>query len=397
MEILSRSIPSFPKDTTAPFPLSKDSINLLHRICDLHVYLKDGILGYVVELALVNRGNFRILKMIPIPVTLKSNTFTYIETGESILCLDQARQFYLMLNEDELRQCKKKDSNFYVCKQNQPMIFSHTQESCAVKLLQLSEQIPCSCETRIVKLSNTVWIQLLNNDWIYFSPTLDSVIVLCDDKEPIDVSLKGIGKLHINSGCKGYSSTALLPTSFTVTSNTSMNGGDLLTQIPLQLDCWNSLKRSILVIYILDMKFKQVVSHLDDLKYASHKVSDLEREVQEQEWQNKHLSNHVSYSVMVYVILILVSLYALYKLYKYVKGWLAGNSRLKALTAPTLETSVSTGSSGLGNTVNINIKTSNKSLVTGQEAIPLRGSAPSLQEETPTCRSLRPRSHKSYF
>jgi hypothetical protein len=187
--------------------------------------------------------------------------------------------------------------------------------------------------------------QLLNNDWIYFSPTLDSVSMLCDDKEPIDVSLKGIGKLHINSGCKGYSSTALLQTSFTVTSNTSMNGGDLLTQIPFHLDCREELTEKINFSNIhLDMKFRQVVSHLDDLKYASHKVSDLEREVQEQEWKNKHLSNHVSYSIMVYVILILVSLYALYKLYKYVKGWLAGNSRLKALTAPTLETNVSTGS-----------------------------------------------------
>jgi hypothetical protein len=115
MEVLTRSIPSFPKD----------SMNLLHRICDLHVYLKDGILGYVVELPLY-RGNFRILKMIPITVTLKPNTFLYIETVESILCLVQARQFYLMLTEDELRQCKRKDSSCYVCKQNQPMMSSHS-------------------------------------------------------------------------------------------------------------------------------------------------------------------------------------------------------------------------------------------------------------------------------
>jgi hypothetical protein len=102
MEVLTQSIPSFPKDTAAHFSLSEDSINLLHKICDLHLYFNDGILGYVVELPLVNRGNFRILKMIPIPVTLKPNTFLYIETVESILCLDQARQFYLMLTEDEL-------------------------------------------------------------------------------------------------------------------------------------------------------------------------------------------------------------------------------------------------------------------------------------------------------
>jgi hypothetical protein len=398
MEVLTRSIPSFPKDTTTPFPLSEDSMNLLHRICDLHVYLKDGILGYVVELPLVNRGNFKIFKMIPIPVTLKPSTFLYIETVGSILCLDQARQFSLMLTEDELRQCKRKDSYSYVCKQNQPLLSSHSQESCAVKLLQSNDKIPKSCETRIVKLSNTVWVQLLNNEWIYFSPTVDSVTVLCGEKEPIDVTLKGVGKLHMNSGCKGYSSTALLQTSFTVTNNVSMKGGDLLTQIPLQIECCEDLNEKVNLSSIhLDMKFKHIVSHLDDLKYASFKVSDLEKEVKEQEWKNKHLSSHVSYSVMVYIVLVLISLYALYKLYKYVRGWWTGSGGLKALTAPILEARASTGPGGLGNTVNINIKTSNDSLVADSEAIPLRDSVQSLKEETPTRRSLRPRLTKSYF
>jgi hypothetical protein len=80
------------------------------------------------------------------------------------------------------------------------MMSNHSQESCAVKLLQSSDKIPRSCETRIVKLSNTVWMQLLNNEWIYFSPTVDSVTMLCGEKEPVDVSLKGMGKSHINSG-----------------------------------------------------------------------------------------------------------------------------------------------------------------------------------------------------
>jgi hypothetical protein len=73
------------------------------------------------------------------------------------------------------------------------------------------------------------------------------------------------------------------------------------------------------------------------------------------------------------------------------RGWWTGNGRPKALTAPTLEASASTGSGGLGNTVNINIKTSNESLVGDPEAIPLRGSVQSLKEETPTRRTLRPR------
>ncbi|PNF43795.1 hypothetical protein B7P43_G09756 [Cryptotermes secundus] len=82
MDALTRSFPSFPKESMTPFPLSKDSINLLLKICDIrvHVYLSGGILGYVVELPLVNRGNFKILKMTPIPVGLDLNKFLYIDT-----------------------------------------------------------------------------------------------------------------------------------------------------------------------------------------------------------------------------------------------------------------------------------------------------------------------------
>jgi hypothetical protein len=53
MESLMRSAPAFPKDTTLPFPLSKDSIHLLFRLCELQVYIKNGVLGYAILLLLV--------------------------------------------------------------------------------------------------------------------------------------------------------------------------------------------------------------------------------------------------------------------------------------------------------------------------------------------------------
>jgi hypothetical protein len=70
MEDLIKSVSSFPKDTTLPFPLSKDSAHFILRLCDLQVYIKNGILGYVTLLPLVNRGNFDIYRLIPIPVPL---------------------------------------------------------------------------------------------------------------------------------------------------------------------------------------------------------------------------------------------------------------------------------------------------------------------------------------
>jgi hypothetical protein len=70
MESLTKSISAFPKGTILPFPLSKDSSHLVLRVSRMKVYTKEGILAFVILLPLINRGTFKIYKLIPIPVPL---------------------------------------------------------------------------------------------------------------------------------------------------------------------------------------------------------------------------------------------------------------------------------------------------------------------------------------
>jgi hypothetical protein len=100
------------------------------------------------------------------------------------------------------------------------------------------------------------------------------------------------------------------------------------------------------------------VSQLDDLKFASHKISKVESMIKEQEWKRLHMSSHNTYSVLVYVCLVLIVLYILYKFYNCFKGKF---SCVKAITDTT----------GVGN-VNIKFHTSNESLAMAQEDVPLR-------------------------
>ena len=60
METLIKSVSAFPKDTALPIPMSKDSGHLLVRLYELQVYTKNGVLGFVILLPLVNRGNFNV-------------------------------------------------------------------------------------------------------------------------------------------------------------------------------------------------------------------------------------------------------------------------------------------------------------------------------------------------
>jgi hypothetical protein len=56
----------------------------------------------------------------------------------------------------------------------------------------------------------------------------------------------------------------------------------------------------------LNTNFKHKVSHLDGLKIASHKISEVEHMDMEQEWKRLHATSHNSYSVLVYICFLLI-------------------------------------------------------------------------------------------
>ena len=271
-----------------------------------------------------------------------------------------------------------------VCKHGQPLLSSHLHENCMVKLLQPWGNVPTICEKRIVDISNSIWTQLTNNEWIYFVPSSESITILCVVKPPVDIVVSGIGKLGINSHCKGYGKSALFQTHSILDANNQGYESDFISKVHLEYDCCEELhvKFNISTLH-LNTSFKHVVSHLDDLKMASRRISEVENMIREQEWKRLHASYHNTYSVLVYICLVLIGFYILYKLYNCVK--------VKVNCVKSL-----TDSNGSGNVVNVKIHTSNESLAMAQEDVPLR----ELNSQSPDAkprRSHRLRTAKSCF
>jgi hypothetical protein len=401
VETLRSSISSFPKDTMAPFILSKDSLHLVTKICDIHIYVRNNIMGFVINVPLISRGTFKTFRLIPIPIAIEKNKFIYLETENKLLYVDQIRQYYFSTGREELRRCKALEPNKYICKQNKPLLNSHMQECCEIKMLQPRLSIPKLCDTRIVQITHPIWTQLeKGNEWIYFIPLSDSMTILCPEKDPMDIVLTGTGKLMIRAGCRGYSSTALLETRREIQANTSKLGGDLLSKIETPFECCENLgiPRNLSKIE-LDTKFKHIVSHIDDLKYASFKISELEKKVKEQEWKQKHDTYHKTYSTIAYIFVSILILYGMYKLGRIILNRWRGNRTVRAIVETTSDVSSALKTSGSGNIVNINIKTSNESLSGNPEAIPLHDlEGSSVRENTPELRrSRRSKATKSYF
>ena len=396
---LKESQSFFPQNTILPFPLSKNITSLLYQVSDVQVYVRNGRLSYVVSVPLVNKGEFKVYYLVPIPVPVNTDKLVYVKIEKSIVCVDQTRHYYYFSTERELDKCKKLLKQKYVCKQSKPFLSSLVQEECAVLLLQVRRSIPNSCEVSVVKLTNTVWTQVSDNEWVYYVPGKESITVLCADRDPVDVPLRGAGKLVIRPTCKGYSKAALLQPLHSVTVKNSQYKESKLVQVKLQNECCEELGTRVNLSKLhLNLHFRETISHADDLRYAGVKITELEKHILEHEWQEKHTAIHHGYSVVFYIVVCLISLYIVVKVVLCMKGkglcqWIAG------VLGKNPDRAMTPALTGSGNIVNINIKTSNESLAAGPEDTPLRALKPtySKEAEREERTTRRSRSAKSCF
>jgi hypothetical protein len=147
------------------------------------------------------------------------------------------------------------------------------------------------------------------------------------------------------------------------------------------------------------MKLRHIVTHMEDLKFASYKISELEKVAKEKEWKWKHTQYHKTYSALMYISNTAIILYGLYRLTKViVKRW-RKCTPLRAITATAEHLSLPAEASGNGNVINISIKTSNESLAGNSEMIPLQDVEKGSRRDSTSDirRSKRVKTSKSYF
>ena len=184
-----------------------------------------------------------------------------------------------------------------------------------------------------------------------------------------------------------------------VLANNSIDNGGQLIQVKLHNDCCEELGTHLnLSTLNLNLNFRDTISHADDLRYAGIKVKDLERHVLEHEWREKHSIINHGYSIGLYVIIGLVCFYIAFRLIRCMRS---GGTCQKVAGALKLTFRVTANpeSAGSGNVMNINIKTSNESLVNDSESVPLRALQPSASKtgEAETCPTRRLHSSRSHF
>ena len=59
---------------------------MIYKVCETKVYIKNNKLSYVISTTLVNKGEFRVYYLVPVPIQANKDKLVYIKTVKSIMC-----------------------------------------------------------------------------------------------------------------------------------------------------------------------------------------------------------------------------------------------------------------------------------------------------------------------
>ena len=147
----------------------------------------------------------------------------------------------------------------------------------------------------------------MENEWIFVAPKPEVITVLCSKHEPSDVTLISKEKLKLNNLCKGNVTRILIQAQLTISTNNIDK--DIIPRLSLEFDCCEIQGKNFILNNIhLNLPLNKAIHHLDDSKLATHKVEEVERLTEEQDWKPKHSNTDYHLSFLSYVGMVTSSL-----------------------------------------------------------------------------------------
>lgn len=307
------------KDKKFPIALTEQSGYQLLRIIDVDAFMSGHILSYVLNVPLVENELFNLYKVLPLPSEIdgEQNLFMYIQPETDYLLIDEAKRHYAKLSNEQLL-CKELDRVRKICKQKFVLRSTYDHETCEARMLQPVREIPSDCLKKIVKLNESIWTPLSRDQWLFVAPKDDGLTILCNNNKPTDVLVRGTGKLTFYGKCKGYGTQVFIQSEQIIRINVTTE--DIVPALNMQIDCCviNTERKNISELK-LHMPLEHVVQHLDDLKVAGHKLSEIEEEIAFQEKYNILDIPWYQYSFWSYLGVVILAIIFIGCLCKYCK------------------------------------------------------------------------------
>lgn len=309
-----------------PLPLDSDHAYKILELSQISCYYSGERLVFIIEIPITLPAIFNVYKTYPLPVLMsKSRTsYTYVEPSSPIILISTNKMQYIQLN--NLDGCSKITDDDFICESH--LIYSTLEKpSCETTLLtSTSTTISKICRTAVLFGTLHIWHPLKFNQWIFVTSEEDRLTVICKHSSVKDDKIRDVGILTLSSDCTAYSKLTKLLPQHTTTSEYH----NIIPNVRiLDTDCCdkddNETEHAIQLtkVHLTNIR-------LDDLKQASHRLSQFEDDIDA--LKNNHREMHHKTNYFYLALKIITAIIGVGLMYRFMKFF--GCCKILSLLAP---------------------------------------------------------------
>lgn len=287
-------------------------LHSFYQISNFNAILtQNNILVFQIKIPLLKINNFKVYKLIPIPIKQKDNTFTIYDIHNELIIIDSLADQHTLFQVETLNKCYK-DLEYYICQQNYPLL-TNNYKNCEIALYKsLSKPQEANdkpeCGRRIFEIYNSIWIELSDGQsWIFLTNKLTNLNIICQNNEfNTNINNKGIIKIK-NSCTMKCDGLILHPKLSNTKSNYIKYDETFISQDNYIID------KNIKHHFINTTNFKNYqpisITKNEQLIKLSKNIQDLETETNNlqtfKKIKNTHIITTVTISSTIFIIIIL--------------------------------------------------------------------------------------------
>lgn len=295
-----------------PIPISYEDIHQYFDIIKLSVVYVDKSVIFALKIPLSEDSPYNIYEILPLPMPHNtSNLYSFIEPSFKYILLSTSKVYYVGLQ--SLEKCSTISPGQYICQETKT---TRTQEKPTCETLLLtspSPKIPASCRTHTISAELEIWHPIHNNQWIFSISNPVQATLTCANSHIVDIQLSSTGIIQLNPGCKAYTPNNILEATQALYLNISNPTPDY--NIVLD-DCCIKKDTNFTNTPIKIQPIRISNVRLDELKFASHRLKQLEEELQKNSNESP-ITNQSNWFMS--IITTLISILAIFLTYKLLK------------------------------------------------------------------------------
>lgn len=276
---------------------------------------KTGNIIFIINTPIVTRTSYNLFEVIPLPASFNLDHHVLILPDIKYLAVTSTISHYIVLR--NLQSCQILPNSERICIVENPIIATHSHRNCEIDLLINQNQLPNTCEKRIIKMPSETWHKLNQpNTWIFVIANEIYTTLKCSDNAPEDIKLTGTGILSLNPTCSLITTSSTIKASSRSSNNTTIISKFILPNFNISnLEIHPNLNKNT-NFTPLQLKAASGFSlDREDLDISSHKLIKISNEINKLEIDSQNVAVKHHQSFLIYFVSFLIIIFTFIKIF----------------------------------------------------------------------------------